>query len=85
MASIKFMIFWDMTTCSLLAVTIYQMTMHHIPQVCINIYHSENLYLMRSTDYTFLPCLGVCDGNAQTVYLQKTPLVVGPESWGSFW
>jgi len=63
------MIFWDMTPCSLLVVTIYQMTKHHIPQVCINIYHSENSYLMRSTDYTFLSW--VSDENAQTVYLQK--------------
>ena len=69
-ASIKLMIFWDMTPCSLLVVT-NQMTQHHIPQVCINIYHSENVYLTRSTDYTFLPCVGVCDENAQTVYLQK--------------
>jgi len=81
MASIKFMIFWGLTPCSLLVVTIYQMTQHHIPQVFINIYHSENLYLMQSTDYTFLSCVGVCDENAQTVYLQKkTSLVAGPES-----
>lgn len=69
-----------MTPCSLLVVTIYQVTQHHILQVRINIYHSENLYVMQSTNYTFLSCAGVCDENAQMVHLQKTSLVAGPES-----